>query len=543
MTLIQFLLRSSWKLLAIAFFTGFLSGGSSAGLIALINRAMNRSAHTSIDSMAWAFAGVVLIALITSIISQVTLVRLSHHAVFQLRMHLLRQILASKLRHLEQLGTPRLLATLTEDVQAITNAIYGLPLLCIDLAIVLGCLAYIAWLSQTVFLFVIAFSAFALFTVYRLVAQGDRLLTQAREVEDDLFHHFRAATEGVKELKLHTERRLAFLDEDVEHTAIDYRQYNIRGQTWLAISSSWGKFIFFFAIGFVLFVLPKWMSLNFQVISGYILVFIYLVVPMDNIGNSVPHIIQANIALRKIETLGLSLGDRVEMSTTPDSCHTNWSTLTLENVIYPYQGEQEDHQFTLGPLNLTFKQGELVFIVGGNGSGKSTFVKLITGLYVPESGKIWFDQCLVDDTNRDWYRQHFSVIFADFYLFERLLGLDRPDLDSIAQSYLYKLQLDQKVNVSQGKLSTIALSQGQRKRLALLTAYLEDRPIYLFDEWAADQDPLFKEIFYTEFLFNLKSKGKTVFVVSHDDHYFHLADRVVKLNYGQVEFDQRSQCA
>ena len=111
-------------------------------------------------------------------------------------------------------------------------------------------------------------------------------------------------------------------------------------------------------------------------------------------------------------------------------------------------------------------------------------------------------------------------------------------MDRQAQKYLKQLQLDHKVKIEQGKLSTTTLSQGQRKRLALLTAYLEDRPIYLFDEWAADQDPNFKEIFYTQFLCELKNRGKTVLIISHDDHYFHLADRIVKLNYGKVEYDK-----
>ncbi len=157
---------------------------------------------------------------------------------------------------------------------------------------------------------------------------------------------------------------------------------------------------------------------------------------------------------------------------------------------------------------------------------------------MPEAGEIYLDQQPIGAENREWYRQHFSVIFADFYLFDRLLGLERQDLDGRTLHYLQQLRLDHKVTVNQGKLSTTALSQGQRKRLSLLTAYLEDRPIYLFDEWASDQDPIFKDFFYTELLQQLKNQGKTILVISHDDHYFHLADRVIKLDYGQIEFDQ-----
>jgi putative pyoverdin transport system ATP-binding/permease protein len=138
--------------------------------------------------------------------------------------------------------------------------------------------------------------------------------------------------------------------------------------------------------------------------------------------------------------------------------------------------------------------------------------------------------------NRERYRQNFSAVFSDFYLFDRLLGLDRSDFDPQTQDYVVRLQLDHKVQVQDGVLSTTALSQGQRKRLALLTAYLEDRPIYVFDEWASDQDPVFKEIFYSQLLPELKHRGKTVLVISHDDRYFDCADRIVKLDYGKVEY-------
>jgi putative ATP-binding cassette transporter len=160
---------------------------------------------------------------------------------------------------------------------------------------------------------------------------------------------------------------------------------------------------------------------------------------------------------------------------------------------------------------------------------------LITGLYTPQSGEIRLDGTPITDDNREWYRQHFSAVFSDFYLFGRLVGLTNNNLDTRAQQFLVQLQLNHKVEIKDGVLSTTALSQGQRKRIALLTAYLEDRPIYLFDEWAADQDPYFKRIFYTQILPELTKRGKTVLVISHDDRYFHAADRIVKLEYGRLE--------
>lgn len=537
MNLISFLLRSGWRMVAIAVVTGFLSGISTAGLIALIGNSISQNSRPSISLVMLGFVGLACVALITSYISQITLIRLSQRAVLQLRIRLIKQILDSELSHLEQIGNPKVLASLTEDVQAVANAVFNVPFLCIDIAIVLGCLFYITWLSWTALLLVISLLAVAIASCFRFLAKGRGLLASAREEEDHLFKHFRTTTEGIKELKLHYQRRQAFVSE-VQSTAASFHRYNIQGLTLFAAAASWGKFLFFVAAGFVMFVLPAIVPLSPQVLSGYILSFTYLMLPIDDITNVLPTITKANVALAKIEALGLSLSDRAEAATVPPVVNTTWDRLELEHVIYSYP-VNEDLNFTLGPLELTFQPGELVFLVGGNGSGKSTLAKLITGLYVPEAGKILLDGQPIDDRNREWYRQHFSVVFSDFYIFERLLGLEQASLDVVAQDYLDKLQLAHKVKVENGKLSTTALSQGQRKRLALLAAYLEDRQIYLFDEWAADQDPAFKDIFYTQFLLDLKNRGKTLLVISHDDRYFHLADRVIKLEYGKVEFEQR----
>ncbi len=539
MSLIVFLLRSSWWMVAIATLTGFLSGGSTASLIALISRSLNQADGNFFAAIAGAFVGLALIALITSIISQIMLIQLAQQAVFQLRLSLSQQILASELAHLEKLGAPRLLVTLTDDVQAVTDAVRLVPFLCIDLATVAGCLVYITWLSWHVMFLVVGLTIMALSSCGWLLRRGKQLLARAREEQDYLFQHFRTVTEGTKELKLNYWRRQAFLREDLQPTAAAFRRYSVRGLMMFAVTASWGKLIFFFAVGFVLFALPKFMTLNPQTISGYVLTFTYLMLPMDRLVNQLPTISRASVALSKIESLGLSLASRAEAGSIPPLPQQDWHTLTLKGVTYSYQADQEDSSFVLGPIDLTLYPGEIVFIVGGNGSGKSTLAKLITGLYQPDAGEIDLDDQPIDANHQEWYRQHFSVIFADFYLFDRLLGFDQADLDAQAHRYLQRLQLDRKVTVTQGKLSTTALSQGQRKRLTLLTAYLENRPIYVFDEWAADQDPTFKDLFYTEFLPQLRRQGKTVLVISHDDKYFHVCDRTLKLNYGQIELQQQ----
>jgi putative ATP-binding cassette transporter len=246
-----------------------------------------------------------------------------------------------------------------------------------------------------------------------------------------------------------------------------------------------------------------------------------------------PLMAMARVAVEKVRRLGVVL-DEVEPEATSLKPIHRWKRIELRGVTHKYHREGEDRGFQLGPIDMELRLGEIVFVVGGNGSGKTTLIKLFTGLYVPEQGEIHLDDQLIDADNRESYRQLFSAVFDNAVLFDRLMGLDAADLDGRAREYLRELELDHVVDVKKGVFSTTELSRGQRKRLALLTAYLEDRAIYIFDEWAADQDPVFKRLFYRKLLYDLRNSGKTVLAITHDDRYFDAADRVIKLEDGQV---------
>lgn len=536
MNLIWMLLRaSSWNV-AIAVLTGLISGGCSARLIALINTGISDG---SSQGLVGAFIGLVGIALSTGIVSQFLLINLAQNSIYRLRLRLSQRILSAPLRQLEELGASRLLATLTEDVQAISNSIFVIPFMCVDIAIIVGCLTYLAWLSGTVFVATVVFLIAAITLVQFLLNKTWMFLALAREEDDQLYKHFRGLTEGIKELKLHSQRRMEFFDGELQVSAARSRRYRAQASRVGAIAISSGQLLYFVILGLVVFGLPQVIAITPSVLAAYVLTMTYLTVPIQNMMERSPTLLSANVALKKVEQMGLKLAQDAEApSLQPSNPNSTWQALMLEHITHTYRGEKEDSRFVLGKLNLTLYSGQLIFIIGGNGSGKSTLAKLITGLYTPETGTISLDGIPVADHNREWYRQHFSVVFSDFYLFERLLGLVSPNLDRQAQHYLQQLQLDHKIQIRDGQLSSIALSQGQRKRLALLTAYLEDRSIYLFDEWASDQDPGFRAVFYEQLLPNLKARGKTVIVISHDDHYFHVADRVIKLDYGMIEYDK-----
>ncbi|HEX8118949.1 MAG TPA: cyclic peptide export ABC transporter, partial [Pyrinomonadaceae bacterium] len=488
MKLLLFLLRVSRVMVVLAIICGLISGATSAGLLALIGAALAKDRYP-LTTLVWGFAALCVITPAARFASDILLCRLGYDAVFDMRMRLSRQVLASPLRKLEEIGSHRILATMTEDIAAIINALLLIPLFCINVAIVAGCLIYLCWLSPSAFGIVMGFMLLGGAGFQLAVNRGMRYQRRGRDITDTLFQHFRALTSGTKELKLHRRRRRAFISEMLGPTASSLRSYNFTAMLHFVAASSFGQVLFFVFIGVLLFAYARVGGLSGEVTTAFIITVLYMMNPLDNLLNTFSNLSRAGVALRKVETLGLSLApSRVEEDDderAAEDVGTRWESVGLAGVTHSYHREKENSSFTLGPLDLTFTPGEVVFIIGGNGSGKTTLVKLLTGLYTPEEGEIRVGGQPVTDETRDDYRQYFSVVFSDFFLFENLLGVEQRELDASAARYLAQLQLDHKVKVENGVLSTTDLSQGQRKRLALLVAYLEDRPIYVFDEWAA----------------------------------------------------------
>jgi putative ATP-binding cassette transporter len=452
-----------------------------------------------------------------------------------------RQILAAPLRHLEGMGIHRLLVVLADDIPTISGTVILLPGMFINIAIIVAALIYLGWLSTSVLAITLGCMLVGLLIYQIPTLKGFHYLKLAHDDGNAMIKHFRSLTAGTKELKLHRQRRKAFLAEALESTAASLRKRNIAGITLFNIGTGAGQLLAFLFIGFTLFIFPRLQEIDSRTMTGYTVTILYLMTPLQIILDNLPRLARAKVALQNMEDMGLTLASGMEEpdpAIEPDSS-SYFDQLELVGVTHTYNGAQGNESFTLGPIDLVLLPGELVFIAGGNGSGKTTLAKLMTGLYTPESGEVQLNGHRVTNDNRDFYRQHFSVVFQDFHLFDGLLGLAGSRCDEQVRAYLKKLQLDHKVEIKDGVFSTIDLSQGQRKRLALLTAYIEDRPIYVFDEWAADQDPLFKDIFYFKLLPELKARGKTILVITHDDRYYGVADRIIKLEYGKVEFDKR----
>lgn len=543
--LLQLLLRCfsevvfSQGMLVLVFTTSVISGATAIAFIRNVNFALSSGLSSDVHLIS-SVAVLSVVSCVSGLISEVVLVGLTEHATLRMRLQLAQSVLSAPLRLVERLGPSKIIVVLTDDIQVVANVLSLLPNLCISYVIVAGTLVYLGLLSKTGLVLVCGFMLGGS-CLYRLLGRAAaEKLRHARQDQDVLVEHYRTLTQGIKELKLHSSRRSRFVNGVLRHTARSVRDSNTSGLTRYLVAGRAGQLTVFLLIVLLISLGPA--LLSGSGLMAFTLTIMYVIGPFSVIINSFPHINKAVIAVQSIEGLRESLQAEADqgLPTPLADPKTIAGVLELSEVTYTYRGEPGD-LFVVGPINVSFKPGELVFLIGGNGSGKTTVAKILVGLYSPESGEIWLDGKRVYEHNMDSYRAHFSAVFSDFCCFDSLLGVGGADLDERASAYLGSLHLAAKVRVRDGAFSTTELSQGQRKRLALLTAYMEDRAFYVFDEWAADQDPCFKEIFYRQLLPELKTRGKTVLVITHDERYFGQADRVIKLEGGRVVLSRHTE--
>jgi putative ATP-binding cassette transporter len=519
--------RKTYVLLMAALTMSLLGGIANIALLAVVTRIVSRNTHFD-----WTFI-LVLIGLgaflgFTRGAAQYLLSKVTIDSLVSLRLGLCSRIIAAPLATLERLGNARLTATFTESMPAISNALIQLPNVVLYAIVAAGSVAYMAWLSWKAFTVILVAGAAVLFLYRHVNGKAQEEFKKAFVHYRRVLKGFNEIVNGAKELKLHRGRRKAHLQTELVEPMTGLAGHRLKSSFLYGTAEGWSTVGMFFTIALVLTITR---SASTDVGTGFVLALLYLMPLVQGMLSTLPAFSQAESAIRNVQELTGEVSLVSDTSNADEPADQNWHKIVLSDIEFRYKGDG-DSSFQVGPLNFWLQQGETVFVTGGNGSGKTTLIKILAGLYRPQLGKILVDGVAVTDSDVDDYRQKFSAIFFDFHLFDKLHGL--PGMDEEAASYLKHLRLDNKVKVENGELSTINLSQGQKKRLALLTAYLEDRPIYIFDEWAADQDFGFREFFYYEIIPGLKRRNKTVIVISHDDRYFHLADRLVKLEFGRV---------
>lgn len=587
--MLTYLIQQSRNLMIAAAAASVLSGICSVLLLTQITAALTAASPAERAVLAWRFAGCAVVAMVSQMVASVLFERLNQRAHADMRRFISGRVINAEYRRLEEIGGPRVQSALSDHSTQVAEIFVSFPTILVNAIIVSGCLVYMALLSWYVFLAAVVVIGLGSVGYHLAHLRAIRHLDVAAKEQDTLFDHFRSLMDGAKELRLHAGKRQRFADTVLGGSIETVRRERTFGMSVFLVSTAWGNFLIYAFIGLVLFVLVGDVPERGRVMTGFALMFVYMVAPLENLLMALPRANMARVSGARIdeitqqldrttlgritpddaslpelgrgkpspastgaqspastgapssastgEPLSATIGEPSPGSTGAPSCAAPdlpFAGLVLREVCHTYYHEGLDDLFKLGPISLEFAPGEITYLVGGNGSGKTSLAKLLVGLYQPESGDILCNGKPVTDVNRDRFRQNFSAIFSDFHLFDRLLVGASADLDAQGNGLLTKLNLHHKVQVVNGAFTTRALSQGQRKRLALVVAYLEDKPFLVFDEWAADQDPVFKEVFYRELLPELRARGKAVLVISHDDRYFHLADRLVRMENGQV---------
>src|SRR6185369_6970900 len=393
--------------------SGLAGGAFGAALIAVINTTLN-DARASRGVLAASFLGLVVSRAAANAAARLFLNRFTQETLSHLNCDLTRRVLATPLWQLERVGIARILATLTHDVAMLGWAAQNLPSVTVNLAVISGCAVYLGWLSWSSLLVLTAVMAAGALIYRLLIRRAYRYLQRARDTRDRLFQHFRALTEGTKELKLHDARREAFFTKRIAPTAEALQRDALTGVRHHIVADTWSQLLFYGLIGGILFAAPTVEAMGAKTLTGYVLVMLYVMNPVWSVMDAWSIFAQARVSLQKVQDLGLSLAasNRSTGGTDQGSAEADgWERLEFEGVTFAYPADSEGRAFVLGPLDFTLKRGELVFLVGGNGSGKSTFMKVLTGLYTPQTGQIRLDGAAIADHNREWYYRHFSAVF------------------------------------------------------------------------------------------------------------------------------------
>ena len=455
-------------------------------------------------------------------------------AIFSTRTRLTGKVQKVELAFMERVGSNNLYGRLTQNDTLVSQAIpqivgaFQMFTLMVFSFIYLGYLSPISFMISMVFL---AIGIMYFLTQTRFIKKS---LQQVRQKEKIYFQSISHLVNGFKEIKINNNKGKDLLQHiaSVSTEAQDIKATVSKPESRLY---GFGRLFIYTLLPIVIFIVPNFSEEHVKDISKISATLLFLIGPTTILVNMLPLLNRVNIAIGDLFTLEKEMDQAIADSDDDEPSDTTYidhfKTITFSNMRFTYPNSGTE--FSSGPFNETINRGELLFVIGGNGSGKSTFLKLLTGLYFPVEGGLLIDNTFVSKSHYFAYRNLFSIIFTDFHLFDKFYGISELNADKV-NYWLKKMQMDHKVSYKNGGFTSTSLSTGQRKRLAFIAAMLEDKPILVVDEFAADQDPQFRQYFYETLLGEIKATGKTIIAVTHDDHYFHVADRVLKMDEGKL---------
>jgi putative ATP-binding cassette transporter len=513
------LLRPVWPLALLASGLGLAGGTVTVTLLAGINGAIGAAAAPGPQGLAW-LAALALGAPAIAFLSEYCGTVLGQKVVADMRTTLCRRIASSPIDRVERLTSPRLMAVLTGDLDTVSATTLALAPMLAATATVAGGLGYLGWLAPD--LFALAATtlavAYVVTTLLRRAAIGR--MDAARTAHEAMLSGFRAIVDGGKELRLDASRREIELDRRLAGAITSIAAHQVRTRSLFGLAEAvMACLIFAVAIS----VLALGGKTDAGTAGAFVVALLYLRGPLDQVVGVLPMLARSQIALRRIAALETDLGEPEPVAAVKMAAA--FERLDFDAVEYRYPGSERS---AVSPLSLSLRPSEIVFVTGANGAGKSTLIKLLTGLYQPSGGAVTLDGQPVVHGDAG-YRGLFSTVFHDFHAFGDLVlpaDLAPGEIDGL----IARLGLGGKVTVEpDGRVRHAGLSTGQRRRLALLQVYLDRRPVVVLDEWAAEQDPTFRRFFYEVLLPELRDRGASIVLVTHDDRYFDCADRLLEL--------------
>lgn len=513
-----------------------LSGLANAMVLAVINTAAASGGRTY-DSLRCLLLFVITVSIYIKAQSflMVRSTVVVETVLYSIRLRFIDLIRRADALPLEHIGRSAIFSSVSKELVAISQATIEIVNACQASLMVFFAIGYLSILSWTALLITLAASAIGISIHFQKARERQGDIHESIDRENRFLDLFTQMLTGFHEVKIN--RRVGdAVAEEIRQASGSLRSVKMRVAHQFTSHFIFSQAAFYIMIACVVFLLPRFNESDPTLLTKTTSTILFIIGPLTGIMAAIPTFAMANVAVAKVHHLEEQLTSAMEHEPLqgPPPTLSAFRSIRFSNLVFDYTDEKGTPTFTVGPLNLEIPAGETLFIVGGNGSGKSTFLRLLTGIYYGRRGAILLDGAPLCQTNLQDYRNLFSVIFTDYHLFDQLYGYSAPDPAQV-RALLEQFDLTDKVALEGSRWTTTSLSTGQRKRLALIVSLLQQKPIMVCDEWAADQDPTFRKYFYEVLIPQMKAQGKTVIAATHDDRYFHLADRVLRMDFGQLE--------
>lgn len=512
-----------------------ISGLSGFAFITIINKIISNSITStetvSLQNYLYLFIATIAVFFISRRWLASGIIRLSQKIYWDIRKDVIKLILKAPYRKLQEYKE-EVYATLTTDVNHISNASLMIITFFSSIILIFACLVYMAFLSLKLLGVSVVVIALGV-VVYTIRSKAsNKQIKEVREMEKTFIAIFNSILNGAKEININADKGNEIYDQKLMKVATTGETKYVAALLKYLNSEIISQLLFYGLITFILVFSGSVFQTPVATKVSFIFVLLYLMGPIVSVMTIIPVMNRATVSLKKMKKLKKDLTKLEKLKQFDNKGqYRDFLDLKIRNYAFSY-GE---NQFSVGPINFDIKRNEVVYVYGGNGEGKTTFINTVLNLYNLDNGEAYIDGELVPLHEIEKIKNLFAPVFSDFYLFDEFYGISNVDYKKVSK-YLELFELDEKVHIKDGYFSTTQLSTGQRKRLALINTLLEDRPIIVLDEWAADQDPHFRHKFYTEIIpLLVQEDDKTIIAITHDDRYYHTADILLKMEYGKLE--------